>query len=79
MLDAGRAATGQRDAILSATGFIDGRKVSVCAMEYGFIGGSMGVVVGETITRTGWSSAFTRYSPVGFSSGLGLMTARTAG
>jgi acetyl-CoA carboxylase carboxyl transferase subunit beta len=50
-LDAGRGATGQRDAILSATGLIDGRKAAVCAMEYGFIGGSMGVVVGETITR----------------------------
>jgi acetyl-CoA carboxylase carboxyl transferase subunit beta len=50
-LDAGRAATGQRDAIVSATGLIDGRRVAVCAMEYGFIGGSMGVVVGETITR----------------------------
>jgi len=50
-LDAGRAATGERDAIVSATGLIDGRKVAVCAMEYGFIGGSMGVVVGETITR----------------------------
>ena len=50
-LDAGRAATGQRDAIVSATGLVDGRKVAVCAMEYGFIGGSMGVVVGETITR----------------------------
>ena len=50
-LEAGRGATGQRDAILSATGLIDGRKAAVCAMEYGFIGGSMGVVVGETITR----------------------------
>ena len=29
-LDAGRAATGQRDAIVSATGLIDGRKVAVC-------------------------------------------------
>jgi acetyl-CoA carboxylase carboxyl transferase subunit beta len=50
-LEAGRTATGQRDAIVSATGLIDGRKAAVCAMEYGFIGGSMGVVVGETITR----------------------------
>jgi acetyl-CoA carboxylase carboxyl transferase subunit beta len=50
-LEAGRGATGQRDAIVSATGLIDGRKAAICAMEYGFIGGSMGVVVGETITR----------------------------
>jgi acetyl-CoA carboxylase carboxyl transferase subunit beta len=50
-IDAGQAATGLKDAIVSATGLIDGRKVVVAAMEYGFIGGSMGVVVGETITR----------------------------
>ena len=36
---------------LGDAGCIDGRKVAVCAMEYGFIGGSMGVVVGEKITR----------------------------
>src|SRR5580765_4550447 len=40
-LDAGRAATGQRDAIVSATGLIDGHKVAVCAMEYGFSGARM--------------------------------------
>ena len=50
-LSASRAATGLGDAIVSATGRIDGRPVVVAAMEYGFIGGSMGVVVGETITR----------------------------
>ena len=35
----------------SATGRIDGIETVVAAMEYGFIGGSMGVVVGEKITR----------------------------
>jgi acetyl-CoA carboxylase carboxyl transferase subunit beta len=50
-LDASRSATGLKDAIVSATGAIDGRPAVVVAMEYGFIGGSMGVVVGETITR----------------------------
>jgi acetyl-CoA carboxylase carboxyl transferase subunit beta len=50
-LKAGRAATGMKDALLSATGRIEGRRAVVCAMEYGFIGGSMGVVVGEKITR----------------------------
>jgi acetyl-CoA carboxylase carboxyl transferase subunit beta len=50
-LKAGRAATGMNDAIISATGLIEGRRAVVCAMEYGFIGGSMGVVVGEKITR----------------------------
>ncbi len=50
-LKEGREKTGQMDAILSGTGNIDGRRTAVCAMEYGFIGGSMGVVMGETITR----------------------------
>jgi acetyl-CoA carboxylase carboxyl transferase subunit beta len=43
--------TGRKDAIVNARGQICGRKVIVSAMEYGFIGGSMGAVVGETITR----------------------------
>src|SRR5688572_22137629 len=45
------AATGLNDAVITATGDIHGRRTSVAAMEYGFIGGSMGVVVGEKITR----------------------------
>ena len=45
------AATGMNDAVICATGAIDGLETSVAAMEYGFIGGSMGVVVGEKITR----------------------------
>jgi acetyl-CoA carboxylase carboxyl transferase subunit beta len=45
------AATGLKDAIIVAGGTIDGLPVIVAAMEYGFIGGSMGVVVGEKITR----------------------------
>lgn len=44
-------ATGRQDALVSATGLIDGIPSVVAAMEYGFIGGSMGVVVGEKITR----------------------------
>ena len=50
-LDATRKATGLDDAVLVATGRLDGREVVVAAMEYSFIGGSMGVVVGEKITR----------------------------
>ena len=45
------ASTGMPDAIITATGDIHGIRCSVAAMEYGFIGGSMGVVVGEKITR----------------------------
>jgi acetyl-CoA carboxylase carboxyl transferase subunit beta len=50
-LDATIAATGMKDAVICATGQIDGIETSVAAMEYTFIGGSMGVVVGEKITR----------------------------
>jgi acetyl-CoA carboxylase carboxyl transferase subunit beta len=50
-LKASRASTGMKDALVSAVGLIEGRRAVACAMEYGFIGGSMGVVVGEKITR----------------------------
>ncbi len=43
--------TGLNDAIINATGCIGNHSVVVSAMEYGFIGGSMGAVVGETIAR----------------------------
>ncbi len=45
------AATGLKDAIVCAEGRLAGRPVAICSMEYRFIGGSMGVVVGEKITR----------------------------
>jgi acetyl-CoA carboxylase carboxyl transferase subunit beta len=44
-------ATGMKDAVVVARGCIDGFETIIAAMEYGFIGGSMGVVVGEKITR----------------------------
>jgi acetyl-CoA carboxylase carboxyl transferase subunit beta len=43
--------TGLRDAVINARGKLDGRPVIVSSMEYAFIGGSMGSVVGEAITR----------------------------
>jgi len=42
---------GMKDAILTAEGRIDGRPVICCSMEFGFIGGSMGAVVGEKVAR----------------------------
>jgi acetyl-CoA carboxylase carboxyl transferase subunit beta len=50
-LEAGIKATGLKDAVITATGQVDGIPTVIAAMEYGFIGGSMGVVVGEKITR----------------------------
>ena len=43
--------TGLKDAIVNARGKLAGRNIIVSAMEYSFIGGSMGAVVGEAITR----------------------------
>jgi acetyl-CoA carboxylase carboxyl transferase subunit beta len=54
--------TGMKDACVVATGTLDGLGVVVAAMEYQFIGGSMGVVVGEKITR-GIEMAIERRQP----------------
>jgi acetyl-CoA carboxylase carboxyl transferase subunit beta len=56
------AAIGMKDAVVVATGTIEGLPVVVSAMEYAFIGGSMGVVVGEKITR-GIEMAIDRRQP----------------
>ena len=52
--------TGLKDAVINARGKLQGRPVIVSAMEYAFIGGSMGAVVGEAITRAIERSAETR-------------------
>ena len=49
--------TGLTDAIICATGKLNGHAVTICAMEYRFIGGSMGAVVGEKLTRAAEMSA----------------------
>jgi acetyl-CoA carboxylase carboxyl transferase subunit beta len=43
--------TGLKDAVINAQGKLQGRPVVLSVMEYAFIGGSMGAVVGEAITR----------------------------
>jgi acetyl-CoA carboxylase carboxyl transferase subunit beta len=43
--------SGLKDAIINAFGTLNGRPIIVSSMEYAFIGGSMGAVVGEAITR----------------------------
>ena len=42
---------GMADAILTAEGRLNGRPLICCSMEFAFIGGSMGAVVGEKVTR----------------------------
>lgn len=49
-LVAAKKATGLNDAAINARGSLCGRPVLISAMEYSFIGGSMGSVVGEMIT-----------------------------
>ncbi|MBZ5703308.1 MAG: acetyl-CoA carboxylase, carboxyltransferase subunit beta [Acidobacteriia bacterium] len=46
-----RKKLGMNDAIITAEGKLNGRPVVCCAMEFAFIGGSMGAVVGEKATR----------------------------
>ena len=50
-LKASQANSGLMDSVVVATGRLDGIEIVVAAMEYSFIGGSMGVVAGEKITR----------------------------
>jgi acetyl-CoA carboxylase carboxyl transferase subunit beta len=51
-LQEGQQKTGLKDALIAATGKLNGRPVILNVMEFGFIGGSMGAVVGEVITRS---------------------------
>jgi acetyl-CoA carboxylase carboxyl transferase subunit beta len=50
-LEDGYKRTDSLDALVSAVGRMDGIPTVMAVMEYGFIGGSMGVVVGEKVTR----------------------------
>jgi acetyl-CoA carboxylase carboxyl transferase subunit beta len=43
--------TGLKDALMTGEGRLEGQPAIICAMEFQFIGGSMGAVVGEKITR----------------------------
>jgi acetyl-CoA carboxylase carboxyl transferase subunit beta len=52
--------TGLQDAVINAGGKLLGRPVVASVMEYSFIGGSMGAVVGEAITRAVERAADTR-------------------
>jgi acetyl-CoA carboxylase carboxyl transferase subunit beta len=62
-LAASRKATGLKDALVVGAGTIEGLPAIVAAMEYGFIGGSMGVVMGEKLVR-GIEAAIERRVPV---------------
>ena len=51
-IDDAQRRTGLPEAIITGTGAIEGRRAVVGAMEFGFLGGSMGAVVGEKVTRS---------------------------
>lgn len=48
--------TGEKDALVAMVGELHGQQVVVCAFEFGFMGGSMGSVVGEKFARAGQES-----------------------
>ena len=48
---AAQSQTGMRDAAIRGTGAIEGQPISICVMDFAFMGGSMGAVVGEKVTR----------------------------
>ena len=50
-LSASKKTTGLNDAIRTGVGKINGLSIVICCMDFGFIGGSMGSVVGEKISR----------------------------
>lgn len=57
------SATGLPEAIITGEGFIEGYPVAAGIMDFGFIGASMGSVVGEKVTRT-FERAISRHLPV---------------
>jgi len=50
-LAAAQKKTGMDDAVIAGIGSIDGHKVATAVMDFDFMGGSMGSVVGEKVTR----------------------------
>jgi acetyl-CoA carboxylase carboxyl transferase beta subunit len=50
-LTAAQVTTGLREAATWGTGAIEGHRIAVCGMDFAFMGGSMGSVVGEKVTR----------------------------
>ena len=50
-LEEAQKKTGMKDAVVSVEGDIEGKRVQLVVFEFGFLGGSMGSVVGEKIAR----------------------------
>ncbi len=55
-LAAAQKKTSEKDALVAIAGKLHGRGIVACAFEFGFLGGSMGSVVGEKFSRAGQES-----------------------
>lgn len=62
-IDAALAKGGSKDAVICGEGKIDGTPVQIAVFDFSFMGGSMGSVVGEKITRA-IELAIERHTPV---------------
>jgi acetyl-CoA carboxylase carboxyl transferase subunit beta len=63
--------TGEKDALVAASGTLFGRPIVACAFEFSFMGGSMGSVVGERFARAARQAADNHMPLVSFSASGG--------
>ena len=63
--------TGEKDALVAVAGMLLSRPVVACAVEFGFMGGSMGSVVGERFCRAARHSAENKMPLISFSASGG--------
>jgi acetyl-CoA carboxylase carboxyl transferase subunit beta len=63
--------TGEKDALVAVKGTLMGRPIAACAFEFGFMGGSMGSVVGERFCRAAKYSAEHRVPLISFAASGG--------
>jgi acetyl-CoA carboxylase carboxyl transferase subunit beta len=66
-ITAAQKKTGEKDALVALAGKLAGQNIVACAFEFGFMGGSMGSVVGEKFARAGQESLRLRAPLVCFS------------
>jgi len=52
-INAAQKKTGEKDALIALAGKLNGQDIVACAFEFGYMGGSMGSVVGEKFARSG--------------------------
>jgi acetyl-CoA carboxylase carboxyl transferase subunit beta len=66
-----RSVSGRNDAVVTGIGAIEGRRVAIGIMDFNFMGGSMGIVVGEKLARLFDQAVARRIGVVVFSSSGG--------